>query len=184
MSLFEQAVLCEKPLGLNLADVQEMVDKARWSISWFSCRWQKISLLAMIKMMRIIQQMSKLWWTMLCITTIPDICHVKKIQIGCTIFTFYILEEKLYIFEAKNVHFSIFFENLVCGKKVQRMIIIREKGVFFMEAVWSRTFPVYKEISNKLETLGNPVNVVMTFGQKVSMMMMISKRLAIVWSLN
>jgi len=65
-----KAVLCEKPLGLNLEDVQEMVDKAR------------------------------------------------------------------------------------------------EKGVFFMEAVWSRTFPVYKEITTRLENLGNPVNVVMTFGQK------------------
>ena len=47
------------------------------------------------------------------------------------------------------------------------------KGVFFMEAVWSRTFPVYKEITTRLETLGNPVNVVMTFGQKVFMTIII-----------
>ena len=52
-------------------------------------------------------------------------------------------------------------------------IIIRKKGVFFMEAVWSRTFPVYKEITTRLETLGNPVNVVMTFGQKVFMTIII-----------
>ena len=33
---------------------------------------------------------------------------------------------------------------------------------------------MYKEITRRLETLGTPVNVVMTFGQKVSMMTMMT----------
>ena len=33
---------------------------------------------------------------------------------------------------------------------------------------------MYKEITRRLETLGTPVNVVMTFGQKVTMMTMMT----------
>ena len=53
-------------------------------------------------------------------------------------------------------------------KETEEMVnLAREKKLFFMEAVWSRTFPVYEEITKRLTKLGNPLNVVMTFGQKV-----------------
>jgi len=42
----------------------------------------------------------------------------------------------------------------------------RTKRLFFMEAVWSRTFPVYEEITKRLTKLDNPLSLVMTFGQK------------------
>ena len=48
-----------------------------------------------------------------------------------------------------------------------KKILIRTKKLFFMEAVWSRTLPVYEEIKKRLTKLGSPLNVVMTFGQKV-----------------
>ena len=38
------------------------------------------------------------------------------------------------------------------------LIIIREKRLFFMEAVWSRTFPVYK-----VGEPGHPIIVINTF---------------------
>eukprot|EP00092_Neocalanus_flemingeri_P010904 GFUD01011744.1.p1 GENE.GFUD01011744.1~~GFUD01011744.1.p1 ORF type:complete len:334 (+),score=122.08 GFUD01011744.1:85-1086(+) len=43
--------------------------------------------------------------------------------------------------------------------------LARQKNLFFMEAVWSRTFPLYSALTERLATLGQPVNLVLTFGQ-------------------
>ena len=34
-----------------------------------------------------------------------------------------------------------------------------------MEAVWSRTFPIYEALTNQISKLGEPLNLVLTFGQ-------------------
>ena len=43
--------------------------------------------------------------------------------------------------------------------------LARQKNVFFMEAVWSRTFPLYDALTERLSSLGQPCNMVLTFGQ-------------------
>jgi len=43
--------------------------------------------------------------------------------------------------------------------------LAKEKNVFFMEAVWSRTFPLYAALKERLRSLGQPQNMVLTFGQ-------------------
>jgi len=43
--------------------------------------------------------------------------------------------------------------------------LARKKNLFFMEAVWSRTFPIYDALTNRLSILGKPLNLVLTFGQ-------------------
>ena len=43
--------------------------------------------------------------------------------------------------------------------------LARQKNLFFMEAVWSRTFPIYGALTDRLASLGQPLNLVLTFGQ-------------------
>jgi len=50
--------------------------------------------------------------------------------------------------------------------EVKEMVDLAKKNkVFFMEAVWSRTFPLYDSLTERLKTLGEPLNMVVTFGQ-------------------
>jgi len=50
--------------------------------------------------------------------------------------------------------------------EVEEMVsLAKQNKVFFMEAVWSRTFPLYDSLSERLKTLGQPLNMVVTFGQ-------------------
>jgi len=51
-------------------------------------------------------------------------------------------------------------------QEVSQMVqLAKEKNVFFMEAVWSRTFPIYDAIQQKVSSLGKAQNLVLTFGQ-------------------
>ena len=43
--------------------------------------------------------------------------------------------------------------------------LAKKNKVFFMEAVWSRTFPLYDVLTERLTTLGEPMNMIVTFGQ-------------------
>ena len=44
--------------------------------------------------------------------------------------------------------------------------LARQKNLFFMEAVWSRMFPIYAALTDRLAALGQPLNIVATFGKK------------------
>ena len=45
--------------------------------------------------------------------------------------------------------------------------LAKSKNVFFMEAIWSRTFPIYKKLRSllKSKTIGDVKHCIMTFGQ-------------------
>ena len=43
--------------------------------------------------------------------------------------------------------------------------LARQKNLFFMEAVWSRTFPIYGALTDRLASLGQPLNLMLTLGQ-------------------
>lgn len=51
-------------------------------------------------------------------------------------------------------------------KEVSEMTeLARKENVFFMEAVWSRAFPLYEALPNRVSQLGDALNIVLTFGQ-------------------
>ena len=51
-------------------------------------------------------------------------------------------------------------------KQVQEMIdLAKSKNVFFMEAIWSRTFPLYETFRIRLASIGDVKQVYVTFGQ-------------------
>lgn len=53
-------------------------------------------------------------------------------------------------------------------KQVEEMLsLARSKGLFLMEAIWSRTFPVYHKMKDLLEngTIGTPKHTFVTFGK-------------------
>ncbi len=54
-------------------------------------------------------------------------------------------------------------------KQVKEMLdLAKAKGLFFMEAIWSRTFPIYKKLRNLLDNkvVGEPKHVIITFAQE------------------
>ena len=53
-------------------------------------------------------------------------------------------------------------------EQVEEMIALaKSKGVFFMEAIWSRTFPIYEKLQTILRNgcIGEVKHVITTFGQ-------------------
>ena len=53
-------------------------------------------------------------------------------------------------------------------QQVEEMIsLAKSKGVFFMEAIWSRTFPLYQKLRSLLKNnyIGDVKHVTTTFGQ-------------------
>lgn len=47
--------------------------------------------------------------------------------------------------------------------------LARSKKLFLMEAVWSRCFPVYESLKNRIEDgdIGDVKQVIATFGQRI-----------------
>ncbi|XP_063868417.1 trans-1,2-dihydrobenzene-1,2-diol dehydrogenase-like [Scylla paramamosain] len=89
----------------------------------------------------------------------------------------------VYIGTIQTYHLPVATEMLKAGKAVlcekplcmnvretrQLIQTAQECGVFFMEAVWSRFFPVYKELSRRLKDgeIGEVVQVIASFGKNL-----------------
>ncbi|MPC12429.1 Trans-1,2-dihydrobenzene-1,2-diol dehydrogenase [Portunus trituberculatus] len=87
----------------------------------------------------------------------------------------------VYIGTIQTYHLPVATEMMKAGKAVlcekplcmnvretrQLIQTAQECGVFFMEAVWSRFFPAYKELSRRLKDgeIGEVVQVIASFGQ-------------------
>ena len=53
-------------------------------------------------------------------------------------------------------------------EQVKEMVdLARSKNLFFMEAIWSRTFPLYEKLRSilKSQVMGQPKHAILTFGQ-------------------